>query len=271
MEFIFITNTPDTARVAQAAEVDLIMVDLEINGKEARQGHLCTVISRHQPEDVTRLRAVLDTTQLLVRINPIFDGSTAEIDDVIARGADQLMLPMFTSAAEVAQFVSLVDGRARTCLLLETPAALARINEILAVEGIDHVHLGLNDLHLGLGLDFMFEILSGGLAEYAAQALNDSGIPFGIGGVARLGTGLLSADLILSEHIRLGSQRVILSRDFHQIFGAADTVEAATEVMRHEIDKLRAFLARDDHDLSGNRVRMHDIVQQIVTQKVQGR
>ena len=41
-----------------------------------------------------------------------------------------------------------------------------------------------------------------------------NGIPFGIGGIARLGKGILPAEYILAEHIRLGSGAVILSRSF---------------------------------------------------------
>ena len=38
---------------------------------------------------------------------------------------------------------------------------------------------------------------------------------FGFGGIARLGEGLLPGRDVLAEHLRLGSQAVILSRTFH--------------------------------------------------------
>ncbi|WP_305461450.1 aldolase/citrate lyase family protein [Photobacterium leiognathi] len=69
-------------------------------------------------------------------------------------GADIIMLPMFKTAGEAQSFIDYIDGRARTCLLIETSEALARIDDILEVPGIDEVHIGLNDLHLSLGLSF---------------------------------------------------------------------------------------------------------------------
>lgn len=215
---IFITNEPARARVAEHAGVDRIMVDLEILGKEQRQGHLDTVISRHQLSDVERLRGTLSTASLMVRVNPIHEHSNDEIDDVIAAGAEIIMLPMFTYACEVMEFIELVRGRAKSCLLFETAGALANVHDILSLDDIDEVHVGLNDLHLSLGLKFMFELLTCGLVDYMAEAFRCRGIKFGIGGIARLGSGMVPAELILSEHVRLGSSRVILSRDYWKIF-----------------------------------------------------
>lgn len=240
MEFIYITNDPDRARLVEGAGVDKVMVDLEINGKEGRQGHLNTVISHHRLGDISRVRSALNRAALVVRINPIFDGSQAEVEECVARGADWLMLPMFRRPEEVACFVDMVGARARTCLLLETGAALARLPSILEVPGIDQVHIGLNDLHISLGLDFMFEILSEGLAEYAARLIRDSGIPFGIGGIARLGSGRLPAELVLAEQLRLGSSQTILSRDFAEIFDTATTPDDSARMFAEEVDKLRS-------------------------------
>ena len=44
-------------------------------------------------------------------------------------------------------------------------AAVERIDEILALDGIDEVHIGLNDLSLGYGMKFMFELLTDGTVE----------------------------------------------------------------------------------------------------------
>jgi 2-keto-3-deoxy-L-rhamnonate aldolase RhmA len=246
MQLIYITNQSNVAQIVQEAGVDLVMVDLEINGKEERQGHLNTVISRHIPEDISKIRAVLDKASLLVRLNPMYDKTQEEVDDALARGADQLMLPMFTSADEVAKFVEIVGGRAGVVPLLETPAAFARMPDILGVAGITRLHFGLNDLHLALGLKFMFEVMSGGLMDHAARLCRDHKQSFGIGGVAPLGQGFLPAERILTEHMRLGSRQVILSRAFGDLFDTADPLSA----WRAAISNLRAFLARDNHDLA---------------------
>mgnify|MGYP000843698404 FL=1 len=92
--------------------------------------------------------------------------------------------------------------------------AFFRIDEILSVKGIDYIHIGLNDLHLSLGLDFMFECLAGDFMEYLVNKITKKGIDFGIGGIARIGEGELPAEVILKEHVRLGSKMAILSRAF---------------------------------------------------------
>jgi len=243
MDTIFITNDSWRAKVAEQAGVDRVMVDLEILGKTERQKNLDTLISRHSLTDVTRLRAVLNRSLLMVRVNPMHGNTRDEVDACTAAGADILMLPMINHPAEAGQFVQLVAGRAKTCLLLETGAALARLRDIISVPGIDEVHIGLNDLHLALKLDFMFEIVSGGLIEYMAQTIRNRGLRFGIGGIARLGQGLLSPELILSEHVRLGSSQVILSRDYSRIFDECPE-ELSVGVFRREIEELQKCVNR---------------------------
>ena len=227
MDLIFITNDMDLATSVQNAGVDRVMVDLEILGKQERQGHLDTVISSHSLEDVGRIRSVLNVSKLLVRVNPINEQSKFEIDSVIEQGADIVMLPMFKSASEVEAFIQLVNGRVKTCLLLETREAVSEIENILSVKGVDEIHIGLNDLHLSMGLSFMFELLANGTIEELSNKINEAGVKFGFGGIARLGSGHLEASLILSEHIRLNSKMVILSRDFKE-----NNVDIKTEVRK---------------------------------------
>lgn len=62
-------------------------------------------------------------SKLLVRINPLYDGSKKEIDKVVDGGADIIMLPWFHTQDEAKKFVDLVDGRAKTILLVETTNA----------------------------------------------------------------------------------------------------------------------------------------------------
>lgn len=107
-----------------------------------------------------------------------------------------------------------MDGRAKTCLLCETPEAAEHIEEILSVSGIDEVHIGINDLHLGYHRHFMFELVADGTVEKLCTAFRRHGLLYGFGGVARVGEGALPAEYVLGEHYRLGSQMVILSRAF---------------------------------------------------------
>lgn len=213
-ELMYITNEIEKAKLAEEVGVDIIFIDTEINGKIARQGNLDTVISKHSLKDVLKLRPHITKSKILTRINPIYQNSLDEINTAIEYGTDIIMLPMFKTKEEVQKFITMINGRVETCLLLETSNALVRIDDILDVPGIDRIHIGLNDLHLSLHLDFMFECLSGGIVEYLINKIKSKNIKYGFGGIAKLGDGDLKADLILSEHVRLGSKMVILSRTF---------------------------------------------------------
>ncbi len=220
LKLMYITNNPDVAYIAQNAGVDRIFIDLEYIGKDIRQGGMDTVQSRHTLSDVKRISEKIKKSEVLVRINPIHEktdlyGSSAEeIDHAIENGADVLMLPYFKTVSEVEEFVKLVSGRCKTMLLLETPEAAAAVDEILNVQGIDEIFIGLNDLSLGYGKKFMFELLADGTVENLVNKFKAKGIPYGFGGMASLEGGLLPGKLILKEHYRLGSGYVILSRSF---------------------------------------------------------
>lgn len=214
MNLMYITNNIKEAIFAEKSGVKIIFIDLERIGKLERQDHLDTFISSHTIGDISKLSKVLKKSKILVRVNPLGDYSKKEINDVISQGADIVMLPMFTNRNEVAKFIDYVGGRAKTCLLLETAQALSRCDDILTVDGIDIIYVGLNDLHLSLKLTFMFEPLAYGLVEYLSKKILNRKIEFGFGGIAKLGGGVLSSELVLSEHVRLKSNYVILSREF---------------------------------------------------------
>ena len=161
IKLMYITNNPEVALIAQSAGVDRIFVDLEYIGKEARQPG-DTVKSKHTLDDVKKIRGVISKSDLLVRVNPIHENSKYEIDTAIRNGADIVMLPYFKTVEEVRQFLQNVDGRAKTNLLLETEEAVDCLDEILSLDGIDEIHIGLNDRHLSYHLQFMVEPLANG-------------------------------------------------------------------------------------------------------------
>lgn len=195
LKLMYITNCPDVARIAEQAGVDRIFVDMEYIGKAIRQGGMDSVQNHHTVDDVRKLRSVLTKAQLLVRINPIHDmsetfgSSEEEINQVIAAGADIVMLPFFKTVEEVKKFLACVDGRTHTMLLLETPEAVDYLDDILPLPGIDEIHIGINDLSLGYKKRFMFELLADGTVERLCQKIKWAGIPYGFGGIAAIGTG----------------------------------------------------------------------------------
>lgn len=237
LKLMILAAEPDAAAEAQSAGVDRIFYDLEYIGKAERQQGRNTVKSNNNIDDIPPVRKVVTTSELLVRTNPIHAYSKTEVDKAIDYGADILMLPMVIDHHDVEQYVEMVNGRAKVCIMIETAASMARLDKILAVKGVDEVFIGLNDLHISMGLHFMFELLSGGLVEYIANKCNNAGMPFGFGGIARIGEGDLPSDYILGEHIRLGSQSVILSRTFKGVVGV--DANAHTINLKEEVDKVR--------------------------------
>lgn len=220
IKLMYITNKPAVAEIAEASGVDWIFLDMEFIGKDARQGGLDTVQNHHTVKDVRSIKAAVKKAKVLVRVNPIhealqdYPSSKDEIDATIAAGADILMLPFFKTVEEVKTFIKLVDGRAKALLLMETVEAAHLVDEILGVPGIDMIHLGLNDMHLELGMKFMFELLANGTVEKLGNKIKAKGIPFGFGGIATLDGGALPGSMVLKEHVRLGSRMVIVSRSF---------------------------------------------------------
>ena len=220
LKLMYITNQPEIAQIAESAGVDRIFVDMEFIGKSERQKGLDTVKSHHTVQDAAIIKAAVESAEVLVRVNPIhealpdYPASREEIEATVAAGADIIMLPYFKTVEEVRTFLELVGGRTKTMLLLETPEAVACLNEILALPGIDEVHIGLNDLSLGYGLPFMFQLLADGTVEQICFQLRQHGVAYGFGGIASLGNGMLPSEFIIKEHYRLGSGCVILSRSF---------------------------------------------------------
>lgn len=247
LELMYITNNPRVAEIAQDAGVNRVWVDMEFIGKELRQAGMNTVKSHHTVEDVVALRKVVTTAQLQVRVNPIHEATSAycsskeEIDSVIEAGAEIVMLPMFKTPQEVEFFVEYVGGRARVLLLCETKEAAERIDEIMDVPGIDEMYVGLNDLHLSYGQKFMFQPLCDGKMDRLAEKIKAKGLPFGFGGIARVGFGMLPAEYIIGEHYRLGSTAAILSRGFCNM----NMVENPDDVRELFIKGVRDIRARE--------------------------
>lgn len=220
LKLMYITNNPEIAKIAEEAGVDRIFVDMEYIGKAKRQGGMDTVQSHHTVEDIKRIREVIHKAEIIVRVNPIHEASEeycsseTEINDVIEAGADIIMLPYFKTLEEVICFLKIINKRTRTMLLVETPEAVDIIDDILNLEGIGEIHIGLNDLSLGYGRKFMFELLADGTVEKLCVKFKMKGIPYGFGGIASIGHGELPAEDIIKEHYRLGSTCVILSRSF---------------------------------------------------------
>lgn len=273
IKLMYITNNPQVAKVAENAGVDRIFIDMEYIGKQDRQGGMDTVQSRHTFEDIKNVRSAIRKAQLLVRCNPIHDAtdeycsSKEEIDSIVSCGADIIMLPYFKNANEVKKFIELVGGRAKTMLLFETPESRENADEILQLSGIDEVFIGLNDMSLGYGMRFMFQLLADGTVEELCEKFKQKRLPYGFGGLASLGGGMLPGKNVLMEHYRLGSDCVILSRSFCNTSKITDLNEIK-EIFDKGIKEIRAYeqscMLLTNEQFDENKINVVNAVEKIV-------
>ena len=272
LKLMYITNRPEIARIVENAGVERIFIDMEHIGKTDRQGGMDTVQCHHTIEDIRAIKKVLTHSQVMVRCNPIhnatmeYGSSKEEIDAAITAGADILMLPYFKTPQEVNEFIHLVDGRAKTLPLVETPEAVECIDEILGIDGIDEIFIGLNDLSLGYGMKFMFQLLTDGTVEGLCDKFKEKGIPYGFGGIAALGKGLLLAERVIAEHYRLGSTCAILSRSFCNT-NIITNLEEVNAIFSEGLNKIRAWETKCENgliDFLDNKEQVNRAVQEIL-------
>ena len=272
LKLMYITNRPEVALIAEKSGVDRIFVDLEYIGKSDRQGGMDTVQSKHSLDDVKKISDVITKAELLVRVNPIHDSSEQycssedEINTAIENGADIIMLPYFKTTAEVKRFIKAVDGRVKTMILLETPESVEIIDDILMVDGVDYIHIGLNDLSLGYGMKFMFQLLLDGTVDKLCEKFRKNRRTFGFGGIASIGKGAIPAEMIIKEHYRLGSTCAILSRSFcnSDIIDDINTVESIFVNGMREIRDFEIECENNKYSLADNKLALDKAIKKIV-------
>ena len=238
IQLMLITANPDVALYAEESGVDRMFVDMETLGKQDRQKNQNLPQNQHTFADVERLKKHLKKAEVMIRINPPHANTAEEVEKAIDAGADCIMLPYFTSAPEIESFLGFVNGRTKTNLLLETATAAARANGILSLP-CDEVHIGLNDLRLTFNLKFLYETLAGGMVDFLCETAAKNNLSYGFGGVGALSKGSdIPPDLIIKEHVRLGSERVILSRAFTGPYTSVEDLRANTDLAK-EVRLLR--------------------------------
>ena len=117
-------------------------------------------------------------------------------------------------------------------------------------------------------MTFMFELLSDGTVEKLCEKFKAAGIPYGFGGIAKLGEGLLPAEKIIMEHYRLGSTRAILSRTFCDC-AKVESLEEIERIYKDSMAALREYEASmaevTQEQFIRNKVDVAKSVENIVT------
>jgi len=235
-----ITNCPIMAGYADGI-LERIMIDLEYIGKKERQTGKDLFHSEHKITDVSNIKSVLKETPLMVRVNCIHSDTPSEIDEVINKGADVVMLPFFKTLEEVDLFINCVNNRAKVSLLIETKEAVDLLDQLVHINSIDEYHIGLNDLSISLGNETIFDAILDGTIEQCISILKSSNKPYGFGGVGSLSNRSLTIDplLCLSEQIRLGCSIGWLGRSFRNLITDKHTLDREINLLKDNIDILK--------------------------------
>ncbi len=209
-------SSTELAEFADKAGVDRIGVDLERIGKKERQAGLGTWISHHDDKLLADIAKTLKKADLFARSNPLHALSTPEIDHLIDIGVKVIMLPMFRSAEDVQTFLRIVDGRAKVIPLLENFDAVSNLDALLAIDEIDEIHIGINDLSLSMGLPNRFCVLTTNVLQHISDLILSSGKRLSCGHVGRAMDESLPipSDLVYAQYARIGARGTLISKAF---------------------------------------------------------
>lgn len=261
MVLTLFTNDPVLARHADQGGVNRIGLDLERIGKADRQSGRNNWVSDHKLDELSNVSTCLKNASLFLRTNPMHESMRQEVDDYIAAGVEVLMLPMVRSAQESAKFLEYVDARAVVSLLVETPEGATRLHEIVKLDGIGDIHIGLNDMRLAMGLRNHFEVLASDVMDCFASTVHDAGIPFGFGGIGRVDDHTLPVPprLIYAQYARLNASRALVSRVF--TYGV-EPANVATEIAlsRHALSD---WYEKDVNELNDARETLRRVVSEL--------
>lgn len=235
LDLFLFTASEVLARTAVGAGVTGVVVDWENRGKERRQAGEGTEVNAHTPADLAAVRAAT-TGRVLCRVDGAGPHTAAQVDLAVRLGADEVLLPMVRRPDDVGLALDAVAGRCGLGILVETQDAVERA-DALARLPLARVYLGLNDLRIDRGSTSLFEPLVDGTADAVARAARSAGVPFGVAGLTRPGSGApVPTRLLAAELARLGAGFTFLRRSFLADVPPAD--------MSREVPRIRAEVAR---------------------------
>ena len=219
---------------AVAAGIDAVVVDWERRGKESRQNGFDTLVGSHTVDDLRAVRARTDG-RVVCRINGPGPWNAEEIALAAEAGADEVLVPMIRDPREVEQLLEHATGSIRLGILIETPEAVERAEELGALP-VARIYLGLNDLAIARGSDSIFEPFVDGVAEHVRHAAR---CPFGAAGMTLPGRGSpIPSELIAAELARLDCDFTFLRRSFHRDVEGLE-LESAVSSLRGLVEDAR--------------------------------
>jgi 2-keto-3-deoxy-L-rhamnonate aldolase RhmA len=247
-ELFLFSADPATIVPAVSAGVAGVVVDWERVGKRHRQAGADTQIGEDTIDDLRRARACT-SARILCRIDNSEKLIEEQIEESFSAGADEILLPMVRSAAEVERVIDVAHGRVRIGILVETEAVLEQLPEVAALP-LSRAYVGLNDLAIDRGTTNIFDPLVDGTLEEVRSYFS---VPFGVAGLTVVDAGApIPCRLIMGELSRLNCSFSFLRRSYHaDIRGRDPTVEiprllaAVASASRRDADRV----SRDREEL----------------------
>lgn len=228
IELFMFENNPLTVKAATKSGMNGFVIDWENRQLFERKHNL---EDESLPDTVEALRKVTSATDKPVwcRINQFGDWTKSEVEQAYGNHADLVLLPMVKHKAEVEKFLSLVDGRMQTAILIETVQACEAAVE-LAKLPFDKVYVGLFDLSLSRRKENIFEPLYDGTVEELRDVFNHKA--FGVGGLTTIDSGEPVRCLTLMEQlIKVGCDFTFLRNSFKR--------DILNKSLNHEIYNIR--------------------------------
>ena len=176
--FLFHTNI-DFDELCIENGIHGLVVDLERRGKIDRQQGFPTQINTNSTEDITEVKLKTEA-YIICRINGVNSKTAEEVKRVIDAGADEILIPMIRTAAEIDYVLKLADGCCSVSAMIETVDAV-KIAAALDDYPLKRIYIGLTDLWIERGSPHIFCALSDGIVSLVRQHLPTS--EFGFAGL----------------------------------------------------------------------------------------
>ena len=233
LDLLLFTTDVSMARRAISAGAAGIVIDWERSGKEKRQVGFDTLVSQDSPEDLERMRRAV-SAPVICRLDPLGTWSAEQIELAVELGADELLLPMIRTPAEVERALDLADDRCGVGFMLETLDAFACADELAGLP-VSRVYVGLNDLAIERDSQSLFTALADGTVESVRESF--ASIPFGLAGPgvpdSEATAGLpVPPALLLGELARLRADFTTLRRSFWRYVEGRDVATALATMAR---------------------------------------
>ena len=120
---------------------------------------------------------------MLCRLNAHGPWTAGEVEDAVARGADEVLLPMVATVEQVDRTLDLVNGRCGVGILIETPASRRGRGRPCCPTAQPHLRQ-LSDLRIARASSQLFEALLDGTVDRVRADVEH--VPFGVAGLTRL-------------------------------------------------------------------------------------